>query len=65
MALMLNGIKYRKESRNWQKLYDATAPKIGDDAPDFELRDVSSKQSVKLSDYRGKTPVVLIFGSYT
>jgi len=62
---VLKGINYRKESRNWQQLYDATAPKIRDDAPDFELSDISGKQSIKLSDYRCKMPVVLIFGSYT
>jgi peroxiredoxin len=32
----------------------------GDEAPDFELRD-STGQPVKLSDYRGKKAVVLVF----
>ena len=32
----------------------------GDQAPDFELRD-STGQPVKLSDYRGKKAVVLVF----
>jgi len=62
---MLKAIKYRKEIRNWQKHHDAAAPKVGSIAPDFELHDTNGKQSVKLSSYRGKTPVVLIFGSYT
>jgi peroxiredoxin len=33
---------------------------MGDEAPDFELRD-SSGQPVRLSDYRGKKAVVLVF----
>jgi len=62
---MLKAIKYRKEIRNWQKQHDAVAPKVGDNAPDFELRDTNGEQSVKLSNYRGIMPVVLVFGSYT
>lgn len=34
--------------------------KIGDLAPDFALRDTNGKE-VKLSDYRGKSNVVLAF----
>lgn len=41
-------------------------PKVGDTAPDFELPMLGMKdQQVKLSDFAGKQPVVLIFGSYT
>jgi Ca2+-binding EF-hand superfamily protein len=39
--------------------------KIGDPAPDFKLSDSSGKRMVTLSSFRGKKPVVLIFGSYT
>ncbi|MDO8544903.1 MAG: redoxin family protein [Opitutaceae bacterium] len=39
--------------------------RLGDRAPDFALRTLDGKQTVKLSDFRGKKPVVLIFGSYT
>ncbi len=39
--------------------------KPGDFAPDFELRRVRSKKKVRLSAFRGKKPVALIFGSYT
>lgn len=39
--------------------------KVGDPAPDFTLRTVDGKREVRLSDYQGKKPVVLIFGSYT
>ena len=39
--------------------------KAGDAAPDFELKTLDGKKSVKLSSFRGKRPVALIFGSYT
>jgi hypothetical protein len=40
-------------------------PPLGADAPDFTLRTHDDKQSIALSQYRGKKPVVLIFGSFT
>ena len=39
--------------------------KVGDPAPDFKLRTVDGKREVRLSEFRGQRPVVLIFGSYT
>ena len=45
---------------------EARAPNIGDAAPDFELPTLEDRESkVRLSDFRGKRPVGLIFGSYT
>ena len=41
------------------------APKVGDVAPDFELQDPEGETAVRLSDFRDKRPVVLVFGSYT
>jgi hypothetical protein len=38
---------------------------IGDDAPDFTLPLLDHSGTVALSSFRGKQPVVLIFGSYT
>ena len=44
---------------------------VGDQAPDFVLRTVdktghrSSGAEVQLSSFRGRQPVVLVFGSYT
>jgi hypothetical protein len=40
-------------------------PSIGSKAPNFTLQTQDGKQSISLSDYRGKKPVVLIFGSFT
>lgn len=41
------------------------APKVGDEAPDFELPLLHGDgRTVRLSDLRGR-PVALIFGSYT
>ncbi len=42
----------------------SAAPAVGDPAPNFTLPDASGKR-VSLSDFRGKRPVVLIFGSFT
>lgn len=56
---------YRKEKMRSQKLLNAQAPKVGDLAPDFTLSDISGTESITLSDFRGKKPVALIFGSYT
>ncbi len=42
-----------------------TTIKTGDPAPDFVLPTLKGKETVRLSDFQGKKPVVLIFGSYT
>ena len=39
--------------------------KVGDVAPDFSLPLLKGKGEARLSEYREKKPVVLIFGSYT
>ena len=58
-------IKNRTQASAWQKKYDDQAPKVGDWAPDFELFDSKGENPVRLSDFRGKKPVALIFGSFT
>ena len=58
-------LKNRKESTAWQEKFDAHAPKVGDLAPDFELRDSRGENPLRLSDLRGQQPVALIFGSFT
>ena len=37
----------------------------GDVAPNFTLKSPDGKRLVKLSDFRSKKPVALVFGSYT
>lgn len=37
----------------------------GDLAPDFRLRKTKSQKQLRLSAFRGKKPVALVFGSYT
>ena len=37
----------------------------GDPAPDFDLETLDKTARVRLSSFRGRKPVVLIFGSYT
>jgi hypothetical protein len=39
--------------------------KVGDQAPDFNLPNHDKSGSVRLSQFRGQKPVVLVFGSYT
>src|SRR5687767_10216863 len=38
---------------------------VGSAAPDFSLETYDRKSKVQLSAFRGKKPVVLVFGSYT
>jgi tetratricopeptide (TPR) repeat protein len=40
-------------------------PKVNESAPDFSLPEAGSSKTVRLGEFRGKSPVVLIFGSYT
>lgn len=45
---------------------EARAPNVGDPAPDFELPLLDDRsKTVRLSEYFGRRPVGLIFGSYT
>ena len=41
------------------------APEVGTEAPDFELPLLGGTERVRLSSFRSKKPVALIFGSYT
>ena len=58
-------IKDRNHATEWQKQYDAQAPKFGDHATDFELSDAFGENPVRLSSFEGQKPVALIFGSFT
>ena len=44
---------------------DETGPKEGDVPPDFNLKRMGSEEKVRLSSFKGKRPVALVFGSYT
>jgi len=41
------------------------ATRVGQLAPDFSLPTIDRSRQVTLSSFRGKQPVVLVFGSYT
>ncbi len=62
---MSETIMNRGEATRWQKKYDASAPRVGDRAPDFQVRDVNGENPVRLSDFRKVKPVALVFGSFT
>lgn len=61
----MDTIKNRQEATTWQRKYDSGAPRLGDSAPDFELRDIQGEDSIRLSSFRDDKPVALIFGSFT
>jgi hypothetical protein len=63
--LLLHSMEWRNEELAWQHSLDPKSPKLGDLAPDFELQDPEGNVRVRLSDFRGKRPVALVFGSYT
>jgi hypothetical protein len=62
---MNNTLHTRQKATRWQKRYDADAPRVGDMAPDFELRDSEGENPIRLSDFQDKKSVALIFGSFT
>lgn len=39
--------------------------RVGDTAPDFKLKTKDGSREVTLSGFKGKRPVVLVFGSFT
>ncbi len=44
---------------------DDMGPKVGEPAPDFHLKRLESEERIRLSSFRGKQPVAMVFGSYT
>jgi peroxiredoxin len=58
-------LNYRGKVMKRQLALNAVTPKAGDPAPDFTLFDVTGTKSVTLSDFQGKKPVALVFGSFT
>lgn len=61
---MAKTFKNRDEAHAWLDHHDPLAPKAGDAAPDFELRDVAGEHPVQLSTFQGQKPVALVFGSF-
>ena len=55
----------RKNARKLVTSRAANAPKVGDDAPDFELKVLGKDEKIKLSSFKNKKPVVLVLSSYT
>jgi len=51
------------EAMAWHRAHKA--PAVGEPAPDFELCDVYGGGRVRLSGFRGRRPVALVFGSFT
>ena len=44
---------------------DQMGPKEGETPPDFCLKRAGSEERVRLSNFKGKSSVALVFGSYT
>ena len=57
-----------KQPKNWaitKALMARTPPEVGQPAPDFTLQSRDGSETVTRSQFQGKRPLVLIFGSYT
>lgn len=61
LEAMSGGLLNRRFGRNFLPLPATNDLRIGECAPDFELYCVQQARPVRLSDYRGKQPVVLAF----
>ena len=44
---------------------DSSGLKVGQVAPTFKLKSLDGKSETDLASFKGKKPVVLLFGSYT
>ena len=58
-------IANRHDASQWRAKHEPSAPRLGDQAPDFTLRDSEGESEVRLGEFEGKSPVALIFGSFT
>lgn len=65
MTLLTTTIKHMRKEWAWQNEHDSKAPKEGSLAPDFELLGIDGVTSFRLSDFYGKKPVALVFGSFS
>ncbi len=56
----------RRQQRGGRRNMQADdAPRIGDIAPTFTLKSLDGESATNLAEFKGKRPVVLLFGSYT
>lgn len=55
--------QWQERPNNWARISDSL--RVGDPAFDFRLRTKDGRKEVQLSSFRGRSPVVLVFGSYT
>jgi hypothetical protein len=58
-------ITHVKKEIAWQKEYEPHAPAVGEPAVDFVLFDAEGNHGIRLSDFRGRKSVGLVFGSFT
>ena len=67
MALTVGVRGALSQTKDMQKRSPKDAPQPGEPAPDFELALLGGEpdDKIKLADFKGKKPVVLVFGSYT
>jgi tetratricopeptide (TPR) repeat protein len=70
LAIVLAGLRRPADADAERELAKALAapdpgPAPKQSAPDFTLPAVSSGKAIQLSEFRGRTPVVLVFGSYS
>ncbi|HAX75906.1 MAG TPA: alkyl hydroperoxide reductase [Cyanobacteria bacterium UBA11372] len=56
-----SGLINERFFRNFLPIPATNSLKLGQRTPDFELPDITGGRSVKLSNYRGRQPVVLAF----
>ena len=62
---LAQGDRERKRKKRRGMRSDKNALKVGEIAPNFKLKSLDGKSETELSEFKGKKPVVLIFGSYT
>jgi hypothetical protein len=68
IALLAAGDAASAQQRPGWRAGDLRMPdtlRVGDAAPDFKLKTKDGSREVLLSSFKGKRPVVLIFGSFT
>ena len=67
IALLAAGVAFGQQrgGRHGGDLRMPDTLRVGDAAPDFKLKTKDGSREVTLSSFKGKRPVVLVFGSFT